>query len=287
MSEDLRSITTKNLPDAIRLLNETSQDTSVPYNIDFFGFLSIRRFWNFALSYSLIRYIDNQPAAIAINCADPKSREAYTFYWGTHPRFRRADISINLVEAFCQKFHDDGYTRIYANSSPDRPVRRYRFTHFFPLHALVDMNGDCSRLPAADPAFTIRRIDVSVLAQILSSTGEPFHWVQRPSFLADLGPIVELLGAFSGEDLKAYAVVPAKRTETVLFDLRSPESCFPAGYELLRYLARNYPSPVMAQQVFEGSFAERLLTEAGFLATRKYFLIHRDLRTSCAQPQAS
>jgi len=286
MAEDLRPITTKNLPDAIRLLNETSRDTSRPYTLDFFGFLSIRRFWNFALGYSFIRYIDDQPAAIAINCADPESREAYTFYWGTLPQFRRAGMSIDFVDAFCQKFHDDGYTLIYANSLPERPVRRYRFVHYLPLHSIVDMQGDYSRLPAPDPAYTIRKIDASMLTQIALTPGEPLHWSQRPGFVANLGSIVDVLGAFHGDDLKAYAVVPARPTVMVSFDLRSPDSCFSAGYELLRYLAQNYPCPLQAQCIFKGSFAERLFTDAGFRVTRKYFLIYRDLRATCAR-QAS
>lgn len=287
MADDLRPITTKNLPDAIRLLNESSQDTSVCYHLDFFGFLSLRRYWNFSLGYSLIRYIDEQPAAIAINCADPETREAYNFYWGVLPQYRKAQIAIGLFDAFCQKLHDDGYLMLYGTSIPDRPVRRYRFIQAFPLHPLVDMQGDCSRLPPADPAFTIRSIEAAQLSRISFGPGEAFHWSQRPSFLTHLGPIVNLLGAFSGDDLKAYAVVPSKPTEMTLFDLRSPESCTPAGCELLRYVAQNYPSPVLAQHVLEGSFAQRLLADAGFVVLRRYSSLHRDLRTTCAQRSAS
>jgi hypothetical protein len=287
MTEDLRPITTKNLSDAIRLLNESSRDTSLQYNVDFFGFLAIRQFWNFSLGYSLIRYIDGLPAAIAINCADPQTHEAYNFYWGALPQFRSPKISIRLFDAFCQTLHDDGYTMLYGTAIPDRPVSRYRFIHAYPLHPLVDMKSDCSGLPAADPAFSIRKIDVSTLSQVPSLATEPFHWSQRPSFLANIHFYVDLLGAFAGNDLKAYAVVPAKPKETTLFDLRSPAACRPAGYELLRYVAQNYPSPVLAQHVLEGSFAERLLADAGFVVLRRYSSLYRDLRTTCARRDAS
>ena len=287
MSEDLRPITTKNLSDAIRLLNESSQDTSLQYNVDFFGFLAIRQFWNFSLGFSLIRYIDGLPAAIAINCTDPQTREAYNFYWGSLPQFRSPKISIRLFDAFCQMLYDDGYTMLYGTAIPDRPVSRYRFIHAYPLHPLVDMNGDCSRLPAADPAFSIRKIDVNMLSQIPSLATEPLHWSQRPSFLANIHFYVEVLGAFAKDELKAYAVVPAKPTEMTLFDLRSPEACLPAGYELLRYVAQNYPAPVSAKYVVEGSFTQRLLTDAGFVVTRQYSSLYRNLRTTSARRDAS
>jgi len=287
MNEDVRSITSKNLPDAIRLLNESSRDTSLQYNVDFFDFLGLKRFWNFSLSHSLIRYIDNQAAAIAINCADPETRHAYTFYWGTLPQFRNAKLSISLFDTFCQKLRDDGYTMLYADAIPDRPAQRYRFIQMFPLDTFLDMKGDGSHLSGHNPSFTVRKIDVALLSQIPFPSGDVFHWSQRPSFLANIDYFVEILGAFAGDCLKAYAVVPAHPREMILFDLRSSEECFPAGNDLLHYLAQHYPSPIRARPILSGSFAHRLLSDAGFSVTRSYSSLVRDLRITRSRRQAS
>lgn len=287
MHEDVRSINTKNLPDAIRLLNESSRDTSVHYNVDFFDFLALKRLWNFSLSHSLIRYINNQPAAIAINCADTETRHAYTFYWGTLPQFRSAKLSISLFDNICQKLHDDGYTMLYADAIPDRPVQRYRFIQMFPQDTFLDMKGDCFQLAAPDSAFTIAKIDVALLSQLSLAPGDVFHWSQRPSFLANIDFFVEILGAFAGDSLKAYAVVPAHPREMILFDLRSPESSVPAGTALLHYIAQHYPSPVRVRPVLSGSFTHRLLSDAGFSITRNYSSLVRNLLTTSPRRRAS
>lgn len=281
MSEDLRSITLKTIPDAIQLLNESSQGTSLEYHLEFFDFLALKRFWDFAPAYSLIRYIDNEPAAIAIHCVDPQAREAYNFYWGTLPKFRNAKLSLSLFDTCCQKLHEDGYVMLYADALPERPVRRYRFAHAFPQHNLVDLRAvSPPQLPSADSTFEIRKIDTSVLSQLAPQPDEIFHWTQRHSFLRNIEYCVDFVGAFTGNHLQAYAVVRAKPAETILFDLRSHESCFPAGYELLRFVTEHYPSPISVRYLLQTGYSHRLLTDAGFAVVRQYSTLYRDLRTT-------
>ncbi|HZQ96083.1 MAG TPA: hypothetical protein VFA67_13795 [Candidatus Sulfotelmatobacter sp.] len=287
MTDDLRPITSKNLPDAIRLINESSEGTSTEYHLDFFSFLNLWRFWNFSLAHSLIRYIDNEPASIVINCVDPESREAYNFYWGALPKFRTTRSALSLFDACCHKLHEDGYLAIHGDSLPERPVRRYRFINAQPGRRLLDLKAQSPRLPAPDPAIVVKKIDIQAVLPLASAPGQFLHWSQRPAFLRNIAAYTDVLGAFSGDTLKAYTVVPSHSPDMRMFDLRSPEAAAPAVHELLRFVSQNYPSPVIARHVLEESFTHRLLSEAGFEVVRQVCTLHRDLRATRATKQAS
>lgn len=279
MSADFRTISLQNIPDAIRLMNESSRDTSLSYRLDFFGFLSLARYWDFSYQYSLMCYVDDEPAALMINSTDLQTQDAYTFYWGALPKFRRGKTSLTLFEAGCKKLRDDGYTMLYAVSVPDRPVSRYRFIHLQPQWGLIDMQTPSPSLPAAHPGIEVRDIDAGALSQVSFPPSEALHWCQRHTFLRSAAPFLQFLGAFAGKGLEAYAVVLAQASNTTLLDLRSAESGFEPGYELLRRLVtQNYRPPFSATYVFEGSYAHRLLTTAGFSVTRQFSVLSRDLR---------
>ncbi len=281
MSADLRTINLQNLPDAIRLMNESSRGMSFEWNLDLFSFLALLRYWDFSYEYSLIGYVQDEPAALIINCANPESHEAYTVYWGALPKFRTQRISLVLFNTCCKKMRDDGYFMLHGVSVPDRPVRRYRFIQAQPERNLVDMEAESPNLPAADPTLEVREIDVEALAQFPLAAGEFLHWSQRHVFLRNVAPFQQILGAFSGDILKAYAVALPRSPNTTLTDLRSIDSDLSAGCELLRWLVeRNYRPPFTVNYVFEQSYAHRVLTSAGFSVKRQFSTLTRDLRAT-------
>jgi len=152
MAVELQTISQQNLPDFIRVLNESSRDTSLDYNLDFLGFQALWRYWNFSPTHSLLRYVGEEPAAIAIHSVDPSSQQGYAFYWGAVPKFRRQGIALSLFEASCRKLKDDGYKLLYADSLQERPADRYRdlrhSQHRPPFHREDHPAG--KRVPALD-----------------------------------------------------------------------------------------------------------------------------------------
>ena len=283
MEEELRTVSLQNLPDAIRLLNETSRGTALELHLDLFSFLALAQYWNFSHEYSLISYVDSEPAAIIITCTDAQARDAYTFYWGALPKFRSLKTARALFEACCHKLYDGGYLMLYGVSAPDRPARRYRFIKVDAPHELVAMESQSPSVPVAEPALEVRRIDVEAISQITFSPDEPFCWYQRKSFFRKLGSSLHVLGAFSGDAIKAYTVAFARSEGTNLLDLRSPASDLAGGSALLRYLGeQDYRPPFTATDVFRNSYTQRLLAAAGFVVIREFATLTRDLRATCS-----
>ena len=282
MAVELQTISQQNLPDFIRVLNESSRDTSLDYNLDFLGFQALWRYWNFSPTHSLLRYVGEEPAAIAIHSVDPSSQQGYAFYWGAVPKFRRQGIALSLFEASCRKLKDDGYKLLYADSLQERPADRYRDLHYEPQQIIVNMDVDTPRLPAADVSFDIRNIDHHSIAKITLPGNESLHWTQRPAFLSNIANYLEFLGVFADDRLKAYAVVAFRGSKTTLLDIRSADSCRAAGIELLRYLSRQAPLPITAFHVFEHSYTYNLLADSAFVVTHRCSVLTRNLSSTSA-----
>ncbi len=283
-ADDLRPISLQTIPDAIRLLNESSQGTSIEYHLDFFAFLSFQGYWNFSNTHSLIRYIDGEPAAIILVCADAETREAYILYWGSLAKFRTRKIAQDLFDAACSRLSEDGFVTLYGVSVADRPVRRYRFIQALPQHLMFDMECASLQLPDPDPSFLVRKVGAGEISSLAVSSGQLFDWPQRPHFLRHAAPLLQFFGAFSGDTLKAYAVVlPGSSMNPALQDIRSSESTFGSGYELLRHIfVQTHRGPCLATSVFDQSYSHRLLTASGFSVKRQFSSLIRDLRTTCA-----
>jgi hypothetical protein len=281
MADELRTIDLRNLHDAIRVMNESTQGTSLECHLDMFSFLSLWKYWNFSHEHSLIRYLDDEPAAIILTCTDPDARDAYTFYWGAIPKFRSRRIALPLFDACCNKLHEDGYLTLYGVSSPDRPVRRYRFINAHSQRQLVDMQAQSLNLPTTDARYEVRPVEIAGLSQVMLPTDDSVHWCQRQAFLHNAIPFLQFLGAFAGGLPAAYAVVHPQPSGTTLVDLRSSENNLAAGHELLRWLLiQNYRSPFTAIFVSEQSYGYSLLKAAGFIVKSQFATLSRDLRTS-------
>jgi len=282
MSEDLRTLTTQNIWDAIDLLNRSSRDSSLRYDLDIFGFGRLSRYWNISHDYSLIRYVGGKPAALILNCVEPEARHAYTFYWGVLPEFRSGKIAISLVETACRKLHESGYVMHYAVAVPDRPARRYRFVKFQPERELVDMEAQSLTLPPPDPRYTARELDARELPRVSHLPDQPLHWCQRSTFLERATPYLKLVGAFDGELLQSYAVLVRHAGNSTLSDIRILDSCSSAAAELLRWITQqdSYRPPLTVNYVPENSETYALLTAGGLTIKRRYSLLSRNLRAT-------
>jgi len=281
MLPDVRPLTLENIPDAIRVMNESSRDTSARFSLNFAQFMLLSRYWNFSYEHSLIRYVDGEPAAVMLVSTDSEARDGYVFYWGADPKFRSQRLALHLVDASCERLRDDGYRILYGITLPERDVRRYRFIQFHGQYALVDLEAASPHLPAAESGYSVRQIDIDTLAQLAFLGGESLHWTQRVGFLRNAVPFAEFAGAFEGNVLRAYMVVEPGN-KTVVADLRSPHGCIAAGRQLLRLLLQRHKPPFSATHVYPGGYCHTLLTGAGFQVNREYYLIARDL---CSTPR--
>jgi hypothetical protein len=281
MAEQIRSLDAETLPAAISLLNESSRGTSIECIFDPLSFLLLARYWNFSFNHSLLLYVDNEPAALAMHCGDPELHEAFNYHWGTLPKFRTLRIALTLAEACAQKLRKDGYISVYGDSLPERPVRRWRFVHFYPKYSLVGMQSTDPHLPSADPRIEIRAITPDIVARLPLLPDEPFHWCQRVKFLTSAAPFHVFLGAFRNNSLVGYAAALRKSEIPTLIDLRSIDSDTAVGYALLRSLREIDPrAPFRAYYVFEDSYLHRLLNQSGFANYRQFSILCRDLPTT-------
>lgn len=270
----------ENLQDAVYLVRESSRGMSLEYDLDTVGFLTLARFWNFCYEHSLLVYVNDEPAAIAIHCTEPQLHEAYTYYWGVVPKFRSLRLSLHLAETCARKLRSDGYTIVRGDTVPDHPVRQWRFVHFYPQEELVDMQSDAPNLPAADTSFSVREISLAAIEPLLNSSAQPTHWCQRLTFLRHAAAFLQFVGAFSGDVPIAYMACFRKPSGTTLWDVRCPCASTNAGYELLRWATNHCPPPFTACYVFDKSDSQRLLTNAGFSTKRRFYSLVRDLVTT-------
>ena len=170
MSDEPRVLSMENLPDAIRIMNESSRGMSFEWHLDLFGFLALARYWNISAQHTLLGYEDGQPAALIITATDPETREAYIVYWAALPQFRKGRTAIRLFESCCQKLYDDGYEILYGASVPDRPVRRYRFIKSDVEYAILDLQAESTNLPESQSRFEVREIDLETISNGCSPT---------------------------------------------------------------------------------------------------------------------
>lgn len=281
MAQEIRSLDLQTLPAALSLLNESTRGTSFESNLDFISFMLLAQFWNFSFNHSLLLYVDGEPAGLAMHCVDPELHEAFTYHWGTLPKFRTLRIAITLAEACAQKLRKDGYISVFGDSAPERPVRRWRFVHFFPKYSLSAMRCENLKLPPPDRNFEIRPLRPDALLQYPFGPDEPFHWCHRLKFLTNAAAYHTCMGAFRDNSLVGYAVALSKSSVPTLIDLRSAQGDPGAGHELLRALWQNdHRRPIHAKYVFEDSYGHRLLTDAGFVDQEHFSFLCRDLPTS-------
>jgi hypothetical protein len=270
-----------NLHDAVRIINESSHGMMIEYNLDFFSFLSLSQYWQFSYDYSLLRYVDGEPAAVMLACTEPESQDGFIYYWGALPKFWRQPVALPLFETCCQRLHHDGYKTLYGVAAPDRPSKRYRFIKSQAQHTLLELKASSLHLPPRDDRFQIRALALEDVAH-LAAPNEPVHWCQRPNFMRRVAHFLQWFGAFDASGLQAYVAVMHQSDGSILADIRSQNGSDSAGHELLRWLSdHDFRFPLTAATVIEGTYAERLLTSAGFTRHKQLTTLSRDLPSTC------
>jgi len=278
---DLVKLSMDNLNDVVRVVNESSHGMLIEYNLDIFSFLSLSQYWQFSYDYSLVRYVEGEAAAVILACTEPESHDGFIYYWGALPKFWRRQVALPLFETCCERLHRDGYQTLYGVAAPDRPSRRYRFIKSHAQHTLLELKASSLQLSPRDDTFEVRTLTLEDVAS-LSMPDEPVHWCQRPNFMRRVARFLHWFGAFDASGLQAYVAVMPQSEGTILADIRSKNGTLSAGYELLRWLNdHDYRLPLTAATVFEGSYADRLLTSAGFIRYKQLTTLYRDLPSTC------
>ena len=278
---ELVKISMDNLTDVVRVVNESSRGMLIEYNLDFFSYLALSQYWHFSYDYSLIRYVDGEAAAVIIACTEPESHDGFIYYWGALPKFWRHPVALPLFETCCQRLYRDGYRTLYGLAAPDRPARRYRFLKSYPQHTLLDLQTSTVQIPPLDNRFEVRPVSIDEVCSHLTSA-EPVHWCQRSNFLRRAAKFLQCFGAFEAASLRACVTVLPQSDCTNLADIRSRDGSLHAGYELLRWLIKHdFQRPLRAATVIEGTYADRLLTNAGFIPRKRLTTLHRDLQSTC------
>ena len=279
MSE-LVKISADNFDDVVRIVNESSRGMLIEYNLDIFSYLALSQYWHFSYDYSLIRFVDGEAAAVIIACTEPERQDGFIYYWGALPKFWRHSVALPLFETCCERLYRDGYRTLYGIAAPDRPARRYRFVKSHPQHTLLDLQTSAVQLPARDLRFEVRPLPIDEVHSLTASS-EPVHWCQRPAFLRHAARFLQCFGAFDASGLQAYAIVLPQSDCTNLVDVRSQNGSLPAGYELLRWFTdHDFQQPMRAATIIESTYADRLLTDAGFIPRKRFTTLYRDLEAT-------
>jgi len=286
MSE-LVKLSVDNMNDVVRIVNESSHGMLIEYNLDLFSFLSLSQYWQFSYDYSLVRYVDGEPAAVVLACTEPETRDGFIWYWGALPKFWRQPIALPLMQTCCERLLRDGYKTLYGVAAPDRPSRRYRFIRSQAEHTLLELIASSVHLPPRDEQFQVRALSLDDVVASLAAPNEPVHWCQRPNFMRRVARFLHWFGAFDASGLQAYVAAMHQSDGTILADIRSQNGSLPAGYELLRWLSdQGFRFPWTAATVIEGTYAERLLTSVGFTRHKQLTTLYRDLPSTC-NPEAA
>jgi GNAT superfamily N-acetyltransferase len=276
MGTELKPISAANLPDVVRIMNESSAGHSFQFRLDVLKYLHLSRFWNFSYESSYLAWAGSQPAGVVLNCVDPAAGEAYSFYWGVVPEFRKRRLSIDLVRTYLAEAKRRGYRRTYADSSADSPLDIYIKLGYRKHHGLIELRAGA--IPAGDTAG-IEKLDVpTLLSEMPSFSREACSWVARPSFLQAATPFLEVIGLRHGPRLLAWIALTRWTGETTIVALDFRPDAEDAARRLVSYLS-TYPPPYSATHVVRESRADVLLRSCGFVAATEWVSIFLDLET--------
>ncbi len=260
-----------NLEDAIEVMNVSSRSMPFAYDLDGVRFLGLSRFWNYSYKHSYVGYVRGEAAGVLLNSVQPATREAYSFYWGVVPEFRKGRISMALVYRYLDQVRKEGYLRAYADAGTRDSLRIYEKLGYRADEVLVQLESGEPRLPEVTSGSTIVPLE---LDRLIAERGPfmegPYMWIRQPHFLKHNNNLLELLGAYRDGRLEAYAVLTTWPGNTLVLDFRTTESTEPAGLDLLRHLVvGGYPPPFVFTMVPRPSPMQVLLEAADFAETKE------------------
>jgi len=276
MRTELKAIRPEQLPAVLKVINESSAGHSFQFDLDLVKYLYLSRFWNFSYQHSYLALAESVPAGVLLNCVDPSHNEAFSFYWGVLPEFRKRPLSMHLARTYLREVKELGFEKTYAISSIDSPLNLYYKLGFRPHQHLVEL---CSGKVDAVPGNGITNFTIATLLDELESfPPDPGSWITRATFLQHAAPFLEILGIQQGERLVAWLALNrlSEGTTIVAFEFRP--NAEDAARQLIAHLATR-PAPVSASHVVKDSRADILLRQMGFMPHRERISLVLDLHT--------
>jgi len=281
MPSDLRPIHAGNLEDLLHVIRGSSHGHIFQLDLDIFGFLALSRFWNFSYQHSFLNYVSGQPAGALLNCADPEEHQAYTFYWGVLPEFRRGRVAMSLIHAF-KLLRDQGYLTIEADETVESPSTIYKKLGYLPTQSFAELQTGKIDIASVNDQIELHEIDVDRLLADWPLFPGFRHWAQRPNFMRNSVKFVEFLAAFTNETMSGYIVVTRLSGHSVISDLRFQNR--EAGLALLRRISgADFPPPYSASFVPVPSSAYQLLIDVGFVSVKRFTSVTLEFSSSSSQ----
>lgn len=276
MGTELKAIRAADLSAIVRILNESSAGHSFQFHLDLVKYLNLSRFWNFSYDFSYLAWAGPEPAGIVLNCVDPMGSEAYSFYWGVLPEFRKRRLSIELARMSLAEMKRGGVRTAYADSSADSPLDIYIKLGYREHHRLVELRTGAIAPAAVDE---VEKLDVAgLLLELPSFPSSVSSWIARPSFLKTAAPFLEVVGLRRGERLDAWIALTRWAGEITIIALDFHADAEDNARHLVSHLS-TYPGPYSASHVVSGSRADRLLRSCGFVTATEWISIALDLET--------
>lgn len=268
---ELKAIRLADLPAVVKIMNESSADHSFAFHLDFAGYLSLSRFWNFSYDSSYLACAGSRPAGVLLNCVDRRGAEALSYYWGVLPEFRNGTLSMRLGYSYLGEMKRRGIRKTYGVASLDSPLAIYRKLGYREHQRLVELRTDTTPPGNGDGVTHLDIAAIFDFQQRCQVWERP--WVARASFLESAAPFLEITGIRHSEHLVAWMAVTRVTGETSIVALEFEPQAEWAAQRLLAHLAK-YPAPLCATHVVTGSLADRLLRGNGFAAgAERVFLV--------------
>jgi hypothetical protein len=201
---------------------------------------------------------------VLLNSVDPEEREAYSFYWGVLPQYRKRRSSMSLVDAYLSQVRREGYLRTYADYTFDSPAGIYRKLGYRAQGEFLELQAEeLVRQPSS--VYEVRNITVEELVDVCMPLGPGGHpWTARAAFLHN-APFLEGIAAYDGARAAAWAVLTRWPGHTLIVLLGHTPAGAEGAWSLLSALpGREFPPPYHAAHVLRGSSAHEILMGCGF-----------------------
>jgi hypothetical protein len=276
MATELRTISAADLPTVVAIFNQSSAGHTFEFRLNLMNYLNLSRFWNFSYETSYLACSDGEPAGVLMNCVDKESLEAFSYYWGVLPQYRKTRLSIGMVRTYLARLKDNGFTKAYGMCSIDSPIEIYLKLGFHEAFRLLELRADTK------PQYSfqdVQRIDVGdLVAELASFPVVIAPWVRRPSFFQNAAPFLEFFGVRANSRLEAWMVLTRWTNETsiVAFDWLPGAEHF--AKQLLGHLS-TFPLPFVATHVVEGDRLDHFLRQHNFVPATERTCIALDLAT--------
>jgi hypothetical protein len=269
---DLRPISFQNLDDVVRLINLSSCDAPMQFDLDFMGFLAISRLWQISYAHSWLAYTEGKAVGVILNTVDPTQREAYSFYSGILPEFRKRGIFREMMLTYLNQIRREEYLRTYADTMSPIILTFCRGLGYEVIRELVDVESRAPQpLKFTNEMYEVRSLSTEQLFTEWSEPEPPFRsWKTRRRFMLAAESLLQVLAAYHDGSPQAYAIAGRWPGQTAILDLQYKPQSRSAGHALLASLERNgYAAPFCAYDISPGSAVHGLLSQSGFQTVRR------------------